>query len=87
MKFRNLLSSANWISVYSTSDVKIMYEAFSDELFTMYNESFPVIQSEAKPIYMCKPYIDNNLRELIIPKHKLEKKIRRPSITYTKQSE
>ena len=82
VKFRNLLSSANWNSVYSTSDVEIMYEAFSDELFTMYNESFPVIQREAKPIDMCKPYIDNNLRELIRQKHKLEKKFRRQPITY-----
>ena len=81
--FWKLLSSANWNSVYSTSDVEVMYEAFSDELFTMCNESFPVIQREAKLIDMCKPYIDNNLRELIRHKHKIEKKYGRQPITYT----
>ena len=44
VKFRNLLSYASWSSVYNMNDVDIMYETFSDEWFTMFNESFPGIQ-------------------------------------------
>ena len=52
-----------------------MYEAYSDPLFTIFNESSPINQKEANPIGMYKPYIDNNLSDLTWQKHKFEKKI------------
>ena len=55
--------------------MEIKHEAISDQLFTMYNESFLRIEREAKPIGKCEPYIDNNHRELIRQKQKVKKKL------------
>ena len=77
VKFWNLLPSDNWNSVCSTNDVEIISEHFFDEPFTVYIVSFSLIQIEEKLIDIWNLYIDENLRELMAQKHKLEKKFRR----------
>lgn len=82
MKFNNLVSSTDWNSICNSSDVEEVYEAFSSRLIELYDNSFPLVHRVTKPIDLRKPFINNDLRELIKAKHKLEKKFRRHPVTY-----
>ena len=73
--FENRISNTDWDEISDVVGVEAMYNAFYEQLVRIYNEAFPLIMRQTKPIDLQKPYIDAQLRERIREKRKLEKNI------------
>ena len=81
----NELNNTVWDLVYCTDDPNIAFDNFDCIFSNIFNKCFPLIKKKVRYKNKRKPYINNELYNLIKQKNLLQKKYSKHPITYGKE--
>ena len=80
--FKNDLDNVCWNLIFVAVNSEIAYNNFITIFDALYNKNFPLIEKEIKDKHLNKPFITNNLKNLIRQKNILQRKYSKYPITY-----
>ena len=83
--FEEKLNMINWDQMLEITDINRIYPLFESTLYSIYNDSFPIKSVRRRKVDMDKPYITNEIKDLIKLKHNLQRKYNKWPITYEKE--
>ena len=76
------LALFNWNALKSIEDVNELYDSFSENVVSLYDECCPVVKIKVKRLDKEKPYVNRYIKNLIVQKHRLERLYHKKPITY-----
>ena len=83
--FKNDLELVTWDLVFSSSNADVAYDNFILIFKNIFDKNFPLIYKSVNVNHDNKPYINNNLKELIKQKNKIHKKYLKKPLTFCTQ--
>ena len=81
-RFSQLIGTVNWSLLSNIEEVDLLYDKFNTLITDAFCEAYPIVTARRKKVDEAKPYINNELKRLILQKNKLYKKYRKYPITY-----
>lgn len=82
LKFHEKLSEVCWNQVYQSNDPNEIMINFSNVFNDCFNQVFPLREKVIKNITLDKPYITQNIKEIINEKNKLQRKFAKHPIKF-----
>ena len=83
--FKHALQEVDWSLTYASGNPNIAYNNFFLIFKSLFDAHFPMISKKVSEKSINKPYITNELKQLINQKHKLQKKAAKWPLTYETQ--
>ena len=77
---KRAIEEHNWDQVKQCRAISDIYIIFSGELYALYNKCCPKVKHKIKKKYFDKPYINDELKTLIIEKKKIQRKYYKKNI-------
>ena len=82
-KLKHLLAEADWNLIINNNNPETAYDNFILIFQNCYNKCIPLITKTINTKHHSKPYINNEIKQLIKAKNKLQRKYSKHPITYS----